>query len=323
MDEYSFEWENEFLDISEKYSFNKIIEVIDDTYWLLEIIAENTSIQPQATIRGKKILTLEADFFLATNNTLKSILSCCKLGNFSDAHVLIRKYRDDLFQYLFILYAIEQIESIKYKKYDHLINEMVECFKNNLDNENILRIIERILYEENKRNNTHLENGITAWFDNTLNDKIQKEYYGVQKYKNYLCKNDLVKKCFDLYLNEIWISLNTELNNYIHSNGRNYVRNNIYNYLQNNNIEKMLDKTIKNIWQTTVCFLSIVILIKPNYIMASDIVDYLDCGLTPPEDSQYWVANAVQKYIDTYIIKINPKLKEYLVNENLYNMKIQ
>ena len=37
---------------------------------------------------------------ISVEQTLESLESCCKLGNFSDAYILLRKYRDDLFFYL-------------------------------------------------------------------------------------------------------------------------------------------------------------------------------------------------------------------------------
>lgn len=41
--------------------------------------------------------------------------------------------------------------------------------------------------------------------------------------------------------------------------------------------------------------------LNPHYFAASDYVDYLDIGLTPPEGSQYWIANAAQKMFDKMI----------------------
>ena len=42
---------------------------------------------------------------MAVEQTMGSIDSCCRLGNFADANVLLRKYRDDLFFYLYITVA--------------------------------------------------------------------------------------------------------------------------------------------------------------------------------------------------------------------------
>ena len=48
------------------------------------------------------------------------------------------------------------------------------------------------------------------------------------------------------------------------------------------------------------------------YIMASDYVDALDCGMTPDKDSQYWVAPFAQTIFDKDIKSRRPKLAAYL-----------
>jgi broad-specificity NMP kinase len=42
---------------------------------------------------------------MSVEQTLGSLEACCRLGNFSDAHILLRKCRDDLFFYLYIAVA--------------------------------------------------------------------------------------------------------------------------------------------------------------------------------------------------------------------------
>ena len=41
--------------------------------------------------------------------------------------------------------------------------------------------------------------------------------------------------------------------------------------------------------------------LNPHYCVASDYLDYLDMGLTPPQGSQDWVANAAQEMFDKMI----------------------
>lgn len=44
-------------------------------------------------------------------------------------------------------------------------------------------------------------------------------------------------------------------------------------------------------------------LIKQNYMMSSDYVDSLECGMQPEEESQYWVAPFVQQIFDDVVTK--------------------
>jgi len=317
------EWDNEFRDISKQFAFDKINKIIKDTHWVIEILGDNAQRQPQIGIINKNVLYLDVEFLLATDNTLKSILSCCKLGSFSDAYVLIRKFRDDLFQYLFIVNAINKIETLKNERYAGLEEVMIECLSN-FDSKKLLEIFDNINQSEKARKKSNLENGIGAWFNSTLekNSKLRGEFFDTVKYKESLCENTLIKECFELYLNSVWNQNNRKLNNFTHGNGREYILGNAY-CLKKDYIDKWLDEIGTCIWQITSCFLSVLILIKPSYIMSSDLSDFLDFGLTAPDDVQYSVAPVFQNYIDTYIVKINEQLKDYLKSNNPYGMKIE
>lgn len=52
--------------------------------------------------------------------------------------------------------------------------------------------------------------------------------------------------------------------------------------------------------------------LKEYYMMSSDYVDYVEMGVTPEEDSQYWVANFIQETFDEII-----KPKRYDIAEEL------
>ncbi|MFQ7534199.1 MAG: hypothetical protein ACLRPT_03140 [Akkermansia muciniphila] len=45
---------------------------------------------------------------------------------------------------------------------------------------------------------------------------------------------------------------------------------------------------------------------------SSDYIDYLECGMQPPENSQYWVAPFVQEALDEILAKHRPDIMQYL-----------
>ena len=53
-----------------------------------------------------------------------------------------------------------------------------------------------------------------------------------------------------------------------------------------------------------------------HYMMSSDYIDNLDCGMTPEEDSQYWVAPYVQKMFDEIIKKERNDLAGIIKNKS-------
>ena len=50
---------------------------------------------------------------------------------------------------------------------------------------------------------------------------------------------------------------------------------------------------------------------NPQYLMASDYIDYLDEGATPPKGSENWIATYAQEAFDKYI-KRNDKLATFI-----------
>ncbi len=80
-----------------------------------------------------------------------------------------------------------------------------------------------------------------------------------------------------------------------------YDRTSIINRLSND-IEALF------IWHLTY-----ILVFSGNLVMASDYLDYLECGQTPPENSQYWVAPfAIKTYNDTIRMKF-PKLDKLIL----------
>ena len=53
--------------------------------------------------------------------------------------------------------------------------------------------------------------------------------------------------------------------------------------------------------QIMLIHMSFVFYLNGHYMMASDHVDFLDMGMTPPEGSEYWLANYAQKAFDEFI----------------------
>ena len=62
----------------------------------------------------------------------------------------------------------------------------------------------------------------------------------------------------------------------------------------------------------TMSFLIVLVLIRPGLVMSEDYIDYLDCGYTPPDGSQYWVASFVSEYVSKHKGILDEKFDEYL-----------
>ena len=54
--------------------------------------------------------------------------------------------------------------------------------------------------------------------------------------------------------------------------------------------------------------LTLIFGLKDSYMMSSDYMDYIECGESPPDDSQYWVNPVVQEMLNKLIQKERPDL---------------
>ena len=76
------------------------------------------------------------------------------------------------------------------------------------------------------------------------------------------------------------------------------------NEIYNPNRIKYLDIFSKDIESLFIQHFTYLFYLNDHYMMSSDYIDSLDFGLTPEENSQYWVAPFIQEIFDS-VIKIN------------------
>jgi hypothetical protein len=245
-------------------------------------------------------------------NTLRSIRLCSSIGSFADANTLIRKLRDDLILYVYIL-------DIANKR-----NPFIEDDLKELNTDSSEKFLDSFLKLRFNSKLTEDEKAVDAWLSNTVHElpKNIKMKLSFENYMKCLKQNDsIVKILQDYKLQDYWESLRNKLNNYVHNNGLQFTSHNLIKvhnesldiYLKNINIRTSYIITL---------FLVLIIMTEGALISSTDMIDYLDCGMEPPEDCQYDIAPFIQKYIDKKVVEIHPELKQYLKDNNSYGMKI-
>jgi hypothetical protein len=257
--------------------------------------------------------TLSTELIDSSTQTLKSIKLCCSIGSFSDANTLIRKLRDDLIQYVYILNVIGLRKPFLEESINELKIDNPEEFENSILNLQFNNTL------------TDDEQAVTAWFKNSVSD-LQRPIKKKLEFENYmkvLKQNDKINQILIEYnLQEYWETLRKRLNNYVHNNGTHYSSHNVISAN-----DKNLGTHLKNInIRTTYIssfFLVLLLMIESSLISSTDYIDHLDCDLQPPEDSQYFIASFVQDFIDKKVSKIHPELKQYLKDNNIHGMKIE
>ena len=111
-------------------------------------------------------------------------------------------------------------------------------------------------------------------------------------------------------------TLGAKLNNYVHGNGIAFYNRNIY-ALQEKTMQAQLGELLKDIRFITITFLFLLALCSPLSIMSTDYVDHLDCNMTPPDRSEYWVAPFVTEFFKRNADLIDESCMKYIHDSTL------
>lgn len=293
--------------------FRKVEEVIE----LLELLSDNAFTKIKVRICKSNNYLMYGQTLQSAISTLQSLTFCLEASHISDAGALARKYRDDLIQYLFILETMNLTKGLSEP-------ELQKYF--DMGSEGILQGVEELyrIHKSSERK-TKRDKAIDSWYDNNLKESKERNtrryYFDTSKYIHYLRENDQINTLFERYINTCWSKCDRKLNNYVHTNGIDYIQKNIPPFIGNKN-EEYANEIIDLIVDITSMVLCMYILLDPACIQSSDFIDYMDAGMQPPEDCQYWFAGIALYFINDYVDKIEKGLKEYLKNENKYGMNI-
>lgn len=262
---------------------------------------------------GNSCYTLDTTLIESSTQTLRSIKICCSIGSFSDANILIRKLRDDLVQYVYILNITTLRKPFNEEDLKGLKSDSPENFADS------------ILKLRFNHNLTDDEKAVSAWFSNTVSDLATpiKRKLEFENYMKVLKQNQRIGQVLNDYnLQEYWEFLRKKLNDYVHNNGKQFsAQNNLKathkslgTHLQNISIRASYISSF---------FIVVLLMVESSLISSTEYIDHLDCGIEPPEDSQYSVASFIQDFIDTKVSKLHPELKQYLKDNNNNGMKIE
>ena len=165
------------------------------------------------------------------------------------------------------------------------------------------------IYIEAKMNGKYEDKIVQQWIlgkeklhDLKMNDLVK-----------FLTKNHKIKECFNvLDVACKYKDIKQYCNDYVHNN---YLKNLILN--TNTHVdcvtqEKHYNRIATYLEALKTLLLASLCILKPHYAMSSDYIDHLEMGLSPPQDSQYWVAPFMQEEFDK-LYKSNKKVAELIL----------
>lgn len=161
--------------------------------------------------------------------------------------------------------------------------------------------------------NFSLENFVVKKIDNWLKGIDQLPEYRIMF--QYIRQSNKLKEINDLlYKDDRYKKIRGRCNDHTHYNFyKNVLLNDNEIYLKNR--ISTLDTFSQDLEHIFILHVSYLFYLNDHYMMSSDYVDSLDCGLTPEEDSQYFVAPFIQKIFDNVIKKNRMDLAEAIKNK--------
>jgi len=167
--------------------------------------------------------------------------------------------------------------------------------------------------------NFSLENFVVEKIDNWIKGKEKLPEFRVMS--QYIRKSEKLTEINELlYKDKTYNSIRDRCNDHTHYN--------FYQYMLYNDNEihlkdrldylNMFSKDLLNIF---ILHFSYLFYLNDHYMMSLDYVTCLDCGITPEEGSQYYVAPFIQKIFDDVIKKNRMDLAEIIKNNTSMNLE--
>jgi hypothetical protein len=165
------------------------------------------------------------------------------------------------------------------------------------------------------QDNFSIENFVVEKINNWLHGKDQlPEYRVMSQYIRASEKLKDINSC--LYSNNKYKEIRNRCNDHAHYN---YFNNLMLNdrdvYIKNR--LKSLNKLSEDIRDIFILHLAYIFSLNGHYMMSSDYVDHMDCGVTPPEKSEYWVAPFVQIIFEEVLLVSRSDIAK-IIKDNAY-----
>jgi hypothetical protein len=244
--------------------------------------------------RGFSELETYIDFY---NSFSKSVMGFATMGTTAMVNM-------DTYVYSSIQGTIDSIKSLLEKG---RINDSY-CLLRKYYDSVIINVYSNLYIEDN----CSVDKFIVEKINNWLHGKDQLPEYRVMS--QYIRKSEKLKginQCLDT--ENRYKSIRSRCNDHTHYNYFHHVMlNDNEVYIKDRIL--VLDNLFKDIRDIFILHLSYIFCLHDHYMMSSDYVDYLECGMPPPENSQYWVSPFIQKTFDEVIKENRPDIASLILS---------
>lgn len=205
------------------------------------------------------------------------------------------------------------VNSIKLVLSNGRINDAYALLRKYYDS-TIINIYTNLFVEENSTIENYIVGSIQNWIEGT--NKIP-DYRVLSQ---YIRNSDRLKPITEFITKNIhYKNIRNRCNDHTHYN---YYHNIVYNdnqvYLENR--VKYLGIFSNDLVAVFIQHFAYLFYLMEHYMMATDYVDYLDLGMTPPEGSQYWVAPFIQETFNKWIKPYRPDIAKVMLERTCMNL---
>ncbi len=216
-------------------------------------------------------INYETYIFSSLKGTIESMKMLLESAHLNDAFAVLRKYFDEIMIAVFYVVYCQDQIKVNRDKILYTVQKLKDWRDGKAKSPKYDAIIKYL-----KRSKS---------FSDLMSKFVFEKDRGFGKIRSYLDDN--------MHINRYVLMLNND--NELHNQRRVNLLNRFHHYL----------KSIFSFHFTSIIFTT------PHYLMATDYRDYLDCGGTPPEGSQNWVAPIGQEAFNKFL-KPLPIIAEFL-----------
>jgi len=174
------------------------------------------------------------------------------------------------------------------------------------------------IYLEVKLGDGRGDNDIRQW----IQGKKKLHSFNINQLISFLTRNNTeMKECFTLIdVSGKYKDIKSYCNDYVHNNKLSNLILNTDHFMLEASVH--YDRMSTYLEALNILLFASICILKPYYVSSSDYIDHLEIGLTPPENSQYWVAPFMQKEFDR-LHKANKKLAELIAASSYMEFELK
>ena len=291
-----------------------LYKTAEDFANLLDYISSRIFSTPKFESYAKKRI-LSCYGIDASVYSLRGIIELCRIGDFVDSMMIIRKIRDNLFLDLFLIRCSDDWDDS-----DVSMPDLEEVIKNP---DALLQMLsdfnlKQIEYENTNQYKTAIKKWREGKLLNNADSTTKREFFQFTKYLKYLKEDESFRLCCDEYLKTYFDSLDVLLNDFTHSNSPS----NLNNYFLVNNYKEHFKKIESALELLQNLFIISMFFVDSRYFHTEDYENCIEFTHDNPEGLQYNVISDIVEIFEK-IKSENPNLHNFLVEHNKYSMKIR